>query len=109
MTQKDAKKQSVTDGPTDGRTDRPTDGAGCRVAGTRLKIKGLQKLWTNKKRLSPLLMKKCDINCILDTQSLESFIKITYLTSKPSQLLNFIRVWSINHIIARVSRFFWQR
>ena len=33
-----------------------------------LKIKGLQKLWTNKKRLSHLLMKKCVGNCILDSQ-----------------------------------------
>ena len=33
MTINDAKKLSVTDGPT----DRPTDGAGCRVACTRLK------------------------------------------------------------------------
>ena len=33
MTQKNEKKQSVTDRQTDG----PTDGAGCRVACTRLK------------------------------------------------------------------------
>ena len=33
MTKNDAKKLSVTDGPTDG----PTNGAGCRVACTRLK------------------------------------------------------------------------
>ena len=44
MTQKDAKKQSVTDGPTDGRTDRPTDGAGCRVACTRLKKRRRRRL-----------------------------------------------------------------
>ena len=74
-----------------------------------LKIVGLQKLLTNEKRLSPLLMKKCDIHCTLDSQSLVSFMKTTYLTSKLSQLLNFVRVWSINHIIARVSRFFWRR
>ena len=37
MTQKDEKKQSVTDRQTDGPTDRPTDTAGCRVACTRLK------------------------------------------------------------------------
>ena len=44
MTQKDEKKLSITDGPTNRPTDGPTDGAGCRVACTRLKTQKIDPI-----------------------------------------------------------------
>ena len=59
MTKNDAKKQSVTDRRTDQPTNQPTNGAGCRVACTRLKsfqnaclptFRLCHYKWTNKRR-----------------------------------------------------------
>ena len=84
-------------------------GDGKQKSNLSLKIIGLQKLWTNEKISSSLSMKKWDKNCILHSQPGLFFIRKTYLTYKLSQLPYFVKVWSINHIIPRVSRFFWRR